>query len=262
MKLYSFINLGNTCYLNSILQCFINVPEFQQLNLNFNLLKEIHVDLSEDGKFINNIYNPLDIVNYFQKKFKRFQQHDAHEFLLEFLDVLNIKEFYGKIKMNITCQSCKNVSSTFEDFTTINLQVDKKNIVHTFISYLEQENIHEYHCEKCNLYTQAVKTLYLYTIPLFLILVLKRYNMIIKCDIVEKLMIRETQSGKINEYLLYAIVYHHGTSEDGHYNCNIKINNRWYFIDDDKIEINYNKSINFNSYNSYNSYVLFYKKNE
>jgi len=282
MKIYSLINLGNTCYLNSVLQCFINVPYFKnQLTDNelSKYLKELENDLTDNDEYINHKYNPSSIVNYFNKKFKRFQQHDAHEFLLEFLEQLELKDYYGTIKMNVICSCCNTISSTFEKFSTINLQCEN-NVVDSFIKYLEKENIHDYHCEKCKRNTLALKKIYLQTLPSFLIIVLKRYNTerynterynterynteryntesknnkLINYPI-ENMKIRETESGNIFNYNLYAVIYHHGNSENGHYNCSVKINTKWYFIDDQNVQL-MNKIENNNS----NSYILFYNK--
>ena len=73
---------------------------------------------------INHKHDILDIVNYFDKFFKRFQQHDAHEFLLHLLDILKLSYYYGKTKTNITnltptlCQHikyCNPYYSFFQD---------------------------------------------------------------------------------------------------------------------------------------------------
>ena len=64
----------------------------------------------------------------------------------------------------------------------------------------------------------------------------------------------KTESGKINNYSLYAIIYHHGNSDYGHYNCNVKINDKWYFIDDETINL-----VNNINDNNINSYILFYR---
>jgi len=251
-----------------VLQCFITIPNFKKLLKKNNeiseiLKQDIHVDLSDDNTFINHKHNPEKITGYFSKKFRLFQQHDAHEFLLDFLETLDIKEFYGKIKMNITCSCCKNVSSTFEEFTTINLPCnDEKDLVDIFIKYLEKEDIHDYHCEKCKKNILAEKKLYLFNLPLFLIIVLKTYtfNGKIHTDIkypFENMKIRETESGKIFNYKLYSVVHHHGNSERGHYNCTVNVNNNWYFIDDDSIYIDANSKCKINNANSY---ILFYKK--
>jgi ubiquitin C-terminal hydrolase len=52
---------------------------------------------------------------------------------------------------------------------------------------------------------------------------------------------------------LYGIIYHHGNSERGHYNCAVKVNGRWFSVDDDVINL-------INGINCTNSYILFYKK--
>jgi uncharacterized UBP type Zn finger protein len=136
----------------------------------------------------------------------------------------------------------------------------KNNLTDSFINYLKKENIHDYHCEKCNQKVLADKKVYIYNLPNFLILVLKRYNINGKLNDsisypLENMKIRETESGEIFSYILYAIIYHYGHSQNGHYNCNVKINNNWYFIDDDSIYLNNNIENN-----NCNSYILFYKK--
>ena len=254
MKLYSFYNLGNTCYLNSVLQCFINDPCFKK-NCNFELLNEIVVDFTINNEHINHKHGLLKIVNYFNDKFKRFQQHDAHEFLLHLLDTLKISYYYGKTKTNTVCSKCKNVSSVYEDFSTINLDLNFDNLTDSFIDYLKKETINNYQCDKCKQNVIAEKKVYLFTLPIHLILVLKNYSLKknLKYPMIN-LKIKETESGKINNYSLYAIIYHHGNSDYGHYNCNVKINDKWYFIDDETINL-----VNNINDNNINSYILFYR---
>ena len=259
MKLYSFPNLGNTCYLNSVLQCFVNDPDFKnslescQEELKV-LLDKIDVDFTANEEYINHKFNLINVVNHFSNKFKRFQQHDAHEFLLEFLEQTGIN-VYGQTKTNLICRTCRTVSSTLEKFSTIDLNCEKTNLVETFMDYLNPETIHDYHCEKCKKVTVADKKCYLWQLNKILIIVLKKYHS--KQRLVypfNDLKIRETCSGKVVNYSLYAILNHHGTSQMGHYNCNVKVNNNWYFIDDQNIFLNNNK-INDND----NTYILFYK---
>jgi ubiquitin C-terminal hydrolase len=175
---------------------------------------------------------------------------------LEFLENINNKNYYGKTKTCVTCLCCKNISDTIEDFSTINLHINNDNLIDTFIDYLKKEEINDYHCKKCNSNVKAEKKIYLWNINSRLILVLKRYLGKQKFKIpFENVKIKESESGNIFNYELYAIIYHHGDSENGHYNCDVKINGNWYFIDDDMINLNNNIDNN-----NRNSYILFYKK--
>ena len=259
MKLYSFPNLGNTCYLNSVLQCFINDPSFKKKLINCEtslklLLDEIDIDFTQNDENINHRHGLIKIVDYFNKKFSRFQQHDAHEFLLEFLEQTKLN-IYGQMKTNVVCRTCRTVSSTLEDFSTIDLQVGGKDLITTFMDYLKSEEIHGYHCEKCNCKTIADKKTYLWRLNTTLIIVLKKYNL--KQKLIypfDNLKIRESVSGKVFDYQLYGILNHYGNSQTGHYNCNIKVNNDWYFIDDETIN-------RIDKFDNENSYILFYKIN-
>jgi len=181
MKLIAFHNLGNTCYINSVLQCFINDPYFQKKIKKrsggiYDLLNEIKVDLSVNDNFKYDKYNLENVTSFFRNKFKKFQQYDSHEFLLELLETLNLKSYSGTINSNIVCLKCNSVNSTLENFYTIDLPVLHSNLIENFMEYLKKENIHEYDCEKCNCKTECQKKMYLNKLPKTLIIVLKKYN--------------------------------------------------------------------------------------
>ena len=79
-------NLGNTCYINSILQ-FLSIPELHRWfttaskdSLLFNEYKDINKLMAEDHEGITP--NRFIAVLYHVLPFQRFHQEDAHELLL------------------------------------------------------------------------------------------------------------------------------------------------------------------------------------
>ncbi|KAH3686814.1 hypothetical protein WICPIJ_002211 [Wickerhamomyces pijperi] len=104
-------NLGNTCFMNSALQCLVHIPELTEYFLLDCFQKELNVDnpLGMNGKiaeaFANlvhhlfekkshkvNSYTPRDFkytIGHFNSMFSGYQQQDSQEFLAFLLDGLH-----------------------------------------------------------------------------------------------------------------------------------------------------------------------------
>ena len=224
MKLVSFKNLGNTCYLNGILICFIYSPFFHEKiessKTDSTFIKELKniitfIDTS-CKKDINTKYNLTDFIDYFISEkpwFKKFQQNDAHEFLVSFLDLLIkntptkfkitetdilwkkpwdtfltnnsspfTRHYHGQTKTTIKCCRCKTIKYIFEEFNSINLNIPlrEQRLVDLFKDYLKKETNDDddnlYYCEKCKTNTISLKKVSLNILPETLIVVLKRYS--------------------------------------------------------------------------------------
>jgi ubiquitin C-terminal hydrolase len=295
MKLITFQNLGNTCYINSVLQCFIYNPYFRKY-CDIPDLKKIIVesDIIKNNENLNVTYNLTTFVNsIFHKKtqFKRFQQSDAHEFLLVFLELLTqevhgrmdfyldtrnknwseflktnnfspfIGEFFGQSKLNINCLGCRKTSSTFEEYNTINLTVPKetKSVCDLFVRYLgnilQADPSNLYFCETCKGPQISQHKQSIVILPRTLIIVLKRYSSSgtkIKSEVILDKYLHIHENG-IQKYTLTAVVNHQGNLFDGHYTSCVFINNEWYLFDDENIS----KIETFN-YSNQDAYILFY----
>jgi ubiquitin C-terminal hydrolase len=279
MKLVSFPNLGNTCYLNSVLQNIIYDHDFGRKILscevnsfNKQLQKIVKIIHTEPFEIVN--FNLIKFINYFtteKKLFNKYEQHDAHEFLGSFIDLLIEnnkgpdstfkKEYHGLLRLNITCTLCNNIKQVYEEFNSINLNIPETSekllsIYNLFEEYLCKEMVESYFCEKCNCNCISEQKVTLWKLPKKLILVFKRYTptgnkILTHVDYTNGIKIRETCTNKILSYNLSGIVNHIGDLYKGHYTSNVKINNKWYFMDDDIV-------IERNNASTSQSYILFY----
>jgi ubiquitin carboxyl-terminal hydrolase 36/42 len=271
MKIPVFINLGNTCYVNSVLQCFIYNTQLKNLNLNnnefiteFNKITNL-VDKTENGQYIAVIYNLSDFIKCLP--FKKFEQQDAHEFILFILDCITFNEnkelYHGTTRTDIHCLTCQTIKNVFEDFNSINLSIppfEKScNITQLLIKYFENErsenNENLYFCEKCNSLNDYEKKIILHKLPETLIIVLKRYTetgtkIITEVEIDNVLKIKEHSSSLVKTYRLSSTINHVGNLYNGHYTNFIYINNKWMHVDDQVIKAE--------PFNYKNCYILFY----
>jgi len=154
-------NMGNTCFLNSVLQSLLYTPglinyfSFSEHKKKCNprglcLMCEFHclIDLSKANKL--GALTPKNILNnlkFISKNIKIGRQEDAHEFLLYLLDglekacktfVTSIKNnfivssnlnddnliqklFGGKMASCVICLKCKNVSKKIDQYLDISI---------------------------------------------------------------------------------------------------------------------------------------------
>nr|CDS27414.1 ubiquitin carboxyl terminal hydrolase 4 [Hymenolepis microstoma] len=89
-------NLGNTCYLNSVIQCLMVTPELTKGIKNYvtpiTKLAREYIRLLDQMQTSDEPLNPQSLLHVFLQKWSSFNsdaQQDAQEFLTIFLDSLN-----------------------------------------------------------------------------------------------------------------------------------------------------------------------------
>ncbi|KAF6138631.1 hypothetical protein GIB67_032525 [Kingdonia uniflora] len=209
-------NLGNTCFLNSVLQCFTHtVPLVESLrSIDHSLCyygcdsgfcvfcalrEQVEVSMEYTGKAIAP-YKFVDNLNYISSSFERFQQEDAHEFLQCLLDKLDSccldictkeqglslgkdslvkKIFGGRLKSQLRCSQCGHCSDTFEPLIDLSLEIeDVDSLPSALESFTKVEKIEEtkFTCENCKEEVLVEKQFTLDQTPLVAAFHLKRFK--------------------------------------------------------------------------------------
>lgn len=208
-------NLGNTCYLNSVLQCLTYTPALAQYLLtstlrsdsDFCMLKVMkqHIQKALVEKSKGQVVVPHLIVKNLKriaKQFRKFRQEDSHEFLRLVLEsmqkstlrTLRIKEntseasktivhqiFGGRLRSRVSCSNCPYVSDTHQEFLDLSLEVTKKiNSVKEALRHYSMIEVldksNAWKCSGCKRMSQAKKSLVVDVAPNVLILHLKRFD--------------------------------------------------------------------------------------
>uniref|UniRef100_A0A0D9VM48 USP domain-containing protein n=1 Tax=Leersia perrieri TaxID=77586 RepID=A0A0D9VM48_9ORYZ len=242
-------NLGNTCYLNSVLQCLTYTEPF--------------VAYLQSGKHRAGI----------SRSFRFYRQEDAHELMVSLLESMHRcclpsgvpiespsayekslvhRIFGGRLRSQVRCTTCSHCSNKFDPFLDLSLEiVNATTLVKALKNFTEEELLDggekQYNCERCKQKVTAKKRFMIEKAPSVLTIHLKRFspfNPRRKID--KKVEFQPTLNlkpyvsnpeGMEFKYSLYGVLVHAGwNTQSGHYYCFVRTSSGiWHNLDDNQV---------------------------
>ncbi|KAH7422022.1 hypothetical protein KP509_13G086800 [Ceratopteris richardii] len=201
-------NLGNTCFLNSVLQCLTYTPPLAAYLMDglhsvsckvkgFCAMCSLETHVKEVLSSNRRVISPSCFVKNLRsisRSFQMWRQEDAHEYmryLIEALQKCSSTEcpggrsliesvFGGRLRSQVKCTRCSHCSNKYDPFLDLSLEVARadsfqKALAHfTAIEVLDGDN--KYHCCKCDMKVRALKQFTIDKAPPILTVQLKRFS--------------------------------------------------------------------------------------
>jgi len=208
------VNLGNTCFMNSVLQCLIHTPPLaeqclagKQLGRNpggVDILQMTQDQIVNSFRTTRGAMPPVPhakSLRQISRSFRLGRQEDAHEYLRCLLDALHesclkgmtprpppeitqttlINQIFGgRLCSQVKCLDCKYESNTYEPFLDLSLGINRAHSVVKALQHFTAGEVlmgdNAYKCPKTSTYVKAVKRITIDRAPNVLTLQLKRFE--------------------------------------------------------------------------------------
>lgn len=233
-----FLNLGNTCYFNTALQCLLHIPVLSNYFIQrgyegscdftkmYSTLVQFYWTSEQKG-----IVNPQALLHHFCKHFPRFENrepHDVQEAILCIIDILEracpeIKPwFYGKKVQETIWPGGK--STTTEDFSIHIVTAKHEDLGEMLRKSADWNVIENYEDTEGKVHNIATSRMLFSKLPQVLMISFDKKSYV---EVIEKILIDKY------EYNLIASAVHIGIQRDGHYVSYVRHGDKWYYINDD-----------------------------
>ncbi|XP_020534725.1 ubiquitin carboxyl-terminal hydrolase 23 isoform X2 [Jatropha curcas] len=209
-------NLGNTCFLNSVLQCLTYtepLAAYLQSGKHQNschiagfcalcaIQKHVSRALQSTGRSLV----PKDLVSNLRcisRNFRNARQEDAHEYMVNLLESMHKcclpsgvpsespaayekslvhKIFGGRLRSQVECQQCSYCSNKFDPFLDLSLEIVKADTLPVALRNFTAAELLDggekhYQCQRCKQKVRAKKRLTVHKAPYVLTVHLKRFH--------------------------------------------------------------------------------------
>ncbi|XP_059667596.1 ubiquitin carboxyl-terminal hydrolase 23-like [Cornus florida] len=219
-------NLGNTCFLNSVLQCLTYTEplaaylqsgkhQISCRTAGFCALCAIQKHVSRALQATGRILAPKDLVSNLRcvsRNFRNARQEDAHEYMVNLLESMHKcslpsgvpsespgaykkslvhKIFGGRLCSQVKCMQCSFCSNKFDPFLDLSLEIAKADSLYKALAHFTaKEQLdggeRQYQCQKCKQKVKAIKQLTVYEAPYVLAFHLKRFGSYVSGQKIDK----------------------------------------------------------------------------
>lgn len=209
-------NLGNTCFLNSVLQCltyteplaaYLQSGKHQVTcqKAGFCALCAIQKHVSRALQSSGRSLAPKDLVSNLRcisRTFRNSRQEDAHEYMVNLLESMHKcclpngvpsesqsaydkslvhKIFGGRLRSQVKCMQCNYCSNKFDPFLDLSLEILRADTLYkAFANFTAKEQLDggakQYQCQQCKQKVKALKQLTIHKAPNVLTVHLKRFG--------------------------------------------------------------------------------------